>query len=96
MCKQYIMVVNNHGELFLIAVVYKETERSSLKVCCTLKDYSFNDKMSVWQFQSINQTILSESINIKTMQKKLSETIKNFNTKFGKEYVQLTSFNDDC
>jgi len=69
-------VVDNHGELFLIAVDRKEAQRLSLKVRRVLMEHSSNDKMSVLQFQSVYQTMFGESINIETMQEKLSETIK--------------------
>jgi len=71
-----LQVVDNHGELFLIAVDRKEAQRLSLKVRRVLMEHSSNDKMSVLQFQSVYQTMFGESINIETMQEKLSETIK--------------------
>ncbi|XP_060874812.1 meiosis regulator and mRNA stability factor 1-like [Metopolophium dirhodum] len=85
-----VKVVDNHGELFLIAVDRKEAQRLSLKVRRVLMEHSSNDKMSVLQFQSVYQTMFGESINIETMQEKLGETIKIVKTKFGEEYVQLT------
>jgi len=71
-----LQVIDNHGELFLIAVDRKEAQRLSLKVRRVLMEHSSNDKMSVLQFQSVYQTMFGESINIETMQEKLSETIK--------------------
>ncbi|XP_029345012.1 meiosis regulator and mRNA stability factor 1 isoform X2 [Acyrthosiphon pisum] len=85
-----VKVVDNHGELFLVAVDRREAQRLSLKVRRVLMEHSSNDKMSVLQFQSVYQTMFGESINIETMQEKLSETIKIVKTKFGEEYVQLT------
>ncbi|XP_025194845.1 meiosis regulator and mRNA stability factor 1 isoform X2 [Melanaphis sacchari] len=85
-----VKVVDNHGELFLIAVDRKEAQRLSLKVRRVLMEHSSNDKMSVLQFQSVYQTMFGESISIETMQEKLSETIKIVKTKFGEEYVHLT------
>jgi len=67
-------VVDNHGELFLIAVDRKEAQRLSLKVRRVLMEHSSNNKMSVLQFQSVYQTMFGESIDIETIQEKLSET----------------------
>lgn len=68
-------MVNNHGELFLIAVDRKEAQRLSLKVRRVLMEHSSNDKISILQFQSVYQTMFGESISIETIQEKLSDTI---------------------
>lgn len=67
-------MVDNHGELFLIAVDRKEAQRLSLKVRRVLMEHSSNDKMSVLQFQLVYQSMFNESINIDIIQEKLSET----------------------
>ncbi|XP_025408796.1 meiosis regulator and mRNA stability factor 1 isoform X2 [Sipha flava] len=86
-----VKVVDNHGELFLIAVDRKEAHRLSLKVRRVLMEHSSNDKMSVLQFQSVYHTMFGESITIETIQEKLSETVNIIKTKFGEEYIQLTT-----
>lgn len=67
-------MVDNHGELFLIAVDRKEAQRLSLKVWRVLMEHSSNDKMSVLQFQLVYQSMFNESISIEIIQEKLSET----------------------
>lgn len=69
-----LQVVDNHGELFLIAVDRKEAQRLSLKVRRVLMEHSSNDKMSVLQFQLVYQSMFNESISIEIIQEKLSET----------------------
>lgn len=70
-----MQVIDNHGELFLIAVDRREAQRLSLKVRRVLMEHSSNNKMSVLRFQSVYQTMFGESINIETIQEKLTETI---------------------
>lgn len=67
-------MVDNHGELFLVAVDRKEAHRLSLKVRRVLMEHSSNDKMSVLQFQSVYQTMFGESISTEIIQEKLSDT----------------------
>lgn len=67
-------MVDNHGELFLIAVDRKEAQRLSLKVRRVLMEHSSNDKMSILQFQLVYQSMFNESISIDIIQEKLSET----------------------
>lgn len=67
-------MVDNHGELYLVAVDRKEAHRLSLKVRRVLMEHATNDKMSVLKFQSVYQTMFGESITIETIQEKLSET----------------------
>lgn len=67
-------MVDNHGELFLVAVDRKEAQRLSLKVRRVLMEHSSNDKMSFLQFQSLYQTLFGESISIETIQDKLCDT----------------------
>lgn len=69
-----LQVVDNHGELFLIAVDRKEAQRLSLKVRRVLMEHSSNDKMSVLQFQLVYQSMFNESISTEIIQEKLSET----------------------
>lgn len=69
-------MVDNNGELILIAVDRKEAQRLSLKVRRVLMEHSSNDKISILQFQSVYQTMFGESISIETIQEKLSDTIK--------------------
>lgn len=68
-------MVDNNGELILIAVDRKEAQRLSLKVRRVLMEHSSNDKISILQFQSVYQTMFGESISIETIQEKLSDTI---------------------
>lgn len=72
-------MIDNHGELFLVAVDRKEAQRLSLKVRRVLMEHSSNGKMSVLQFQSVYQSIFGESISIEIIQEKLSETVKVIN-----------------
>lgn len=69
-------MIDNHGELFLVAVDRKEAQRLSLKVRRVLMEHSSNGKMSILQFQSVYQSMFGESISIETIQEKLSETVK--------------------
>lgn len=69
-------MIDNHGELFLMAVDRKEAQRLSLKVRRVLMEHSSNGKMSVLQFQSVYQSMFGESISMEIIQEKLSETIK--------------------
>lgn len=75
-------MVDNHGELFLIAVDRKEAQRLSLKVRRVLMEHSSNDKMSFLQFQSVYQTMFGESIDIEIIQEKLSETANVINLNY--------------
>lgn len=72
-------MIDNHGELFLVAVDRREAQRLSLKVRRVLMEHSSNGKMSILQFQSVYQSMFGESISIETIQEKLSETIKVIN-----------------
>lgn len=72
-------MIDNHGELFLVAVDRKEAQRLSLKVRRVLMEHSSNGKMSILQFQSVYQSMFGESISIETIQEKLSETVKVIN-----------------
>ncbi|VVC29950.1 OST-HTH/LOTUS domain,NYN domain, limkain-b1-type,Marf1, conserved domain,PIN domain-like,Marf1, RNA [Cinara cedri] len=86
-----VKVVDSHGELFLVAVDRKEAHRLSLKVRRVLMEHSSSDKISFLQFQSLYQTMFGESINIETIQDKLCDTANIVKTKFGEEYIQLTT-----
>jgi len=67
-------MVDNHGELFLIAVDRKEAQRLSLKVRLVLMEHSSNNKMSILQFQLVFQSMFGESISVEIIQEKLNET----------------------
>lgn len=67
-------MIDNHGELFLLAVDRKEAQRLSLKVRRVLMEHSSNNKMSVLQFQMVFQSMFGESLSIETIQEKLNET----------------------
>lgn len=67
-------MVDNNGELFLVAVDRKEVQKLSLRVRRVLMERSSNDKMSVLQFEMVYQSMFGESISIGIIQEKLSET----------------------
>ncbi|XP_050521810.1 meiosis regulator and mRNA stability factor 1 [Daktulosphaira vitifoliae] len=86
-----VKIMDNHGELLLVAVDRKEAQLLSLKVRRVLMEHSSNDRMSVLQFQSVFQTMFGESICIETIKEKLTDTVNIIKTKFGEEYIQLTT-----